>query len=76
VSVRDLTLHRHSRVVDGVRVRAHGRTFRCRLAGDLGSGRHEAARVQLEQSAERTAPGQLACLYAADVLVGHGTITR
>jgi tRNA-uridine 2-sulfurtransferase len=76
LAVRDLTLHRHARVVDGVRVRAHGRTFRCRLTDDLGSGRHKAARVQLEQAAERTAPGQLACLYAADVLVGHGTISR
>jgi tRNA U34 2-thiouridine synthase MnmA/TrmU len=23
---------------------------------------------------ERTAPGQVACLYAGDVIVGHGTI--
>jgi tRNA-specific 2-thiouridylase len=75
VAVCDLTLHRHARSVDGLRLRAHGRTHRCRLAGDLGAGRHESAHVQLEEPAERTAPGQLACLYAADVVVGHGTIT-
>jgi tRNA U34 2-thiouridine synthase MnmA/TrmU len=28
----------------------------------------------LRAPAERTAPGQLACLYAGDVVVGHGTI--
>jgi tRNA-uridine 2-sulfurtransferase len=75
VAVRDLMLHRHARCVDGMRLRAHGRTLRCRLAGDLGAGRHGSARVQLAEPAERTAPGQLACLYAADVVVGYGTIT-
>jgi tRNA U34 2-thiouridine synthase MnmA/TrmU len=25
---------------------------------------------------ERTAPGQVACLYAGEVIVGHGTIVR
>jgi tRNA-specific 2-thiouridylase len=76
MAVLDVTLHRHARFVDGVRVRAHGRTLRCRVSDNLGAGRHERARVQLEQPAERTAPGQLACLYAADVLIGHGTIAR
>jgi tRNA U34 2-thiouridine synthase MnmA/TrmU len=31
--------------------------------------------VRLDEPAERTAPGQFACLYSGDVIVGHGTIT-
>jgi tRNA-uridine 2-sulfurtransferase len=76
VAVCDLTLHRPAQAVNGVRVRAHGRTLKCRLTGALGAGRYQQARVQLEHPTERTAPGQLACLYADDLLVGHGTITR
>jgi tRNA-specific 2-thiouridylase len=74
VSVREVTLHRDGRCVDGVRVRAHGRRFACRLAEELGAGRHALVGVELHESAERTAPGQLACLYAGDLVVGHGTI--
>ena len=31
-------------------------------------------RLELEQPVERTAPGQIACMYAGDVVVGYGTI--
>jgi tRNA U34 2-thiouridine synthase MnmA/TrmU len=31
-------------------------------------------RVALEGPAERTAPGQHACLYSGELVVGHGTI--
>jgi tRNA-specific 2-thiouridylase len=74
VTVRDLTLHRDAGCVDGVRLRAHGRTHRCRLSPDLPAGRHSDAHVELERPAERTAPGQLACLYAEDLVVGHATV--
>jgi tRNA U34 2-thiouridine synthase MnmA/TrmU len=30
--------------------------------------------IELDEPAERTAPGQIACLYAGDVVVGHGTV--
>jgi tRNA-specific 2-thiouridylase len=72
--VRDVILHRAGRIVDGVRVRAHGRTFACRLDGDLDAGRHALVDVELEQDLERTAPGQIACLYAGEMVVGYGTI--
>ena len=75
VPVREATLHRDGSCVDGLRVRAHGRRFACRLAGDPGAGRHQHLAIELHEPAERTAPGQLACLYAGDVVVGHGTIT-
>jgi len=55
-------------------VRAHGRKFACRLARELSAGRHELAGIELSEPAERTAPGQLACLYAGDVVVGYATI--
>lgn len=72
--VRDVTLHRDGGCVDGVRVRAHGRRFGCRLAGEPGAGRHALVAVALDEAAERTAPGQIACLYAGDLVVGNGTI--
>jgi len=74
VSVREATLHRNARCVDGVRVRAHGRRFACRLVGDLPAGRHAHVAVELDEPTERTAPGQIACLYAGDVVVGYGTV--
>jgi len=74
LAVRAVTLHRPAGAVDGVRVRAHGRRLACRVEGALAPGRHERVAVTLEERAERTAPGQIACLYAGDVVVGHGTI--
>jgi tRNA-specific 2-thiouridylase len=74
VTVREVTLHQDARRVDGMRLRAHGRTHPCRVAQELGAGRHAGARVELAQPTERTAPGQLACFYAGDVVVGHATV--
>ncbi len=74
VPVREVMLHRSGDSVDGVRVRSHGRRFACRLTQDLGPGRHVRASIELEKPAERTAPGQLACLYAGELVVGYGTI--
>jgi tRNA-specific 2-thiouridylase len=75
VRVREVTLHRDGGCVDGVKVRSRGRRLECRLAGEAGAGRHEHLSVELKEPAERTAPGQFACLYAGDVIVGHGTVT-
>jgi tRNA-uridine 2-sulfurtransferase len=74
MAVRDATLHRDAGCVDGMRVRSHGRRFACQLPGGLGAGRHARVSVELREPAERTAPGQLACMYAGDVVVGYGTI--
>jgi tRNA-specific 2-thiouridylase len=74
MSVRELTLHRGGACVDRVRVRAHGRRLACRLPRGLPAGRHPGALIELDEPAERTAPGQIACLYAGDVVVGYGTV--
>jgi len=74
VHLRDLTLRRRGGLVDGVRLRAHGRMLPCRLRADLPPGGHPRAAVRLDQPAERTAPGQLACMYAGDLIVGHATV--
>jgi tRNA-uridine 2-sulfurtransferase len=74
LTVRELTLREEGARVDGVRVRSHGRVFACRLEDGLASGAHAHARIALEEPAERTAPGQIACLYDGDLVVGHGTI--
>ena len=75
VDVRELVLHREGGRVDGVRVRSHGRRLGARLQQDLAPGHHARARIELTEASARAASGQLACLYAGDVLVGHGTIT-
>jgi tRNA-specific 2-thiouridylase len=74
INVSDLVLHRDGPEVDAVRVRAHGRRFPCRVEGKLPAGRHARAGLRLAEPVERTAPGQLACLYSGDLVVGHGTI--
>ena len=74
IALREMTLHRPGEAVDAVRIRAHGRRFACRLPAGLGAGHHPSAAVELLQAAERTAPGQLACLYAGELVVGHATI--
>jgi tRNA-specific 2-thiouridylase len=74
VRVRDATLHRDGGRVDAIKVRYRGARLGCRLAAPAASGEHQAIAVTLLEPAERTAPGQIACLYDGDLIVGHGTI--
>ncbi len=74
VSVRDVTLHRDAAEVDAVKVRYRGRRMPCRVEDSPRRGAHQRVRVRMLEPIERTAPGQIACLYAGDVIVGHGTI--
>jgi tRNA-specific 2-thiouridylase len=71
VSVREVTLHSHARDVDAVKVRYRGRRMPCRIDEQLPAGAHERVVVRMLEPIERTAPGQVACLYAGDVIVGH-----
>jgi tRNA-uridine 2-sulfurtransferase len=74
VSVRDVTLHRRASRVDAVKLRYRGRRIACRLAEELAPGRHDRVEALLVQATERTAAGQVACFYAGETIVGHGTI--
>jgi tRNA-specific 2-thiouridylase len=74
VCIRDVTLHRDGTRVDGVKVRYRGRRMPCRVEGSPPAGTHEHVEVRMVEQIERTAPGQIACLYAGDTIVGHGTI--
>ena len=75
VAVRDVTLRRAGAVVDHVKVRSRGRRVPCRLTRPAGPGCHPCIEVELGEPIERTAPGQLACLFAGELIVGYGTIT-
>ncbi len=74
IAVRDVTLRRAGTRVDAIKIRSRGRRHPCRLPADPGAGRHTRVEVQLGETIERTAPGQVACLYAGDVILGYGTI--
>jgi tRNA-specific 2-thiouridylase len=74
VRVRDVTLHCDGARVDGVKVRYRGARMPCSVEGSPPAGTHERVEVRMVDQIERTAPGQIACLYAGDVIVGHGTI--
>ncbi len=74
VSVRDVTLHREGACVDGVKVRYRGGRMPCRVEGEPCAGGHARVELALLNPIGRTAPGQLACLYSGDTIVGHGTI--
>ena len=72
--VRDVTLHRDGACVDAVKVRYRGRRVPCRIDGSTAAGAHARVDVLTDDPHERTAPGQLACLYAGERVVGYGTI--
>ncbi len=78
LTVRDVTLHRPGARVDAVKIRSRGRRHPCRLrtrpGGEIGCGRHPAVELALSEPIERTAPGQMACLYAGEVILGYGTL--
>jgi tRNA-uridine 2-sulfurtransferase len=74
IAVRAVTLHRPGVVVDHVKVRSRGRRVPCRVLAAPQAGHHPSVELELEQPLERTAAGQIACLYAGELIVGYGTI--
>jgi len=74
--IEDVTLHRPGALVDAVKVRSRGARMACAVPGEPPPGRHRRLAVALAEPAERTAPGQVACLYADDTIVGYGTVAR
>jgi tRNA-specific 2-thiouridylase len=76
VPIEDVMLRRDAPAVDAVKLRSRGARVPARLPADLAAGRHPAAVVEFDDAVERTAPGQVVCLYAGDLVVGHGTVAR
>jgi tRNA-uridine 2-sulfurtransferase len=70
VRLEDTTLHRPAAEVETVRLRYHAQPLACRVhVQDDGT-----IELELDQSANGVAPGQLACLMRQDRVVGEGTI--
>jgi tRNA-uridine 2-sulfurtransferase len=76
IGVERVTLHRNGANIDAVKIRSRGRRLPCQLPRDVADGSHERLTVRLLEPLERTAPGQLACLYEGDLIVGYGTISE
>jgi tRNA-specific 2-thiouridylase len=78
VPIEQVTLRRPAASIDAVKLRSRGERLRCRVhdARPSSAGRRGRLLVELAEPAERTAPGQLACLYAGELVVGHGTVAR
>jgi tRNA-specific 2-thiouridylase len=70
VAVRGAMLHRPGEDVDSVRLRYRSKPLPCTVAEE-GRGR---LTLHLGEPCDGAAPGQTACLYAGDVVVGYGTI--
>jgi tRNA-uridine 2-sulfurtransferase len=70
VPLENTTLHRPPQEVETVRLRYHAKPLACRVqVQDDGS-----IELELDESANGVAPGQLACLMRQDRVVGEGTI--
>jgi tRNA-specific 2-thiouridylase len=70
VQVRGARLHRPAAEVDAVRLRYRSRPLPCTVEPGAG-GR---VTLHLDEPVDGAAPGQTACFYAGDVVVGSGTI--
>jgi tRNA-uridine 2-sulfurtransferase len=76
VQIRAARLHRAGARVDSVKLRYRQRPLRARLVGHAEAGRHRSLAIELQDSADSAAPGQLACLMDGELVVGWGTIDQ
>jgi tRNA-specific 2-thiouridylase len=74
VAIRAARLHRAGARVDRVKLRYRQAPVGARLSGEPAAGRHPRLSIELADSIEGAAPGQLACLLDGDLVVGWGTI--
>ena len=74
MSIRGVRLHRAGTRVNRVKLRYRQRPLRGHLVGSPAEGRHRALALQLDDTVDGAAPGQLACLMDGDLVVGWGTI--
>ena len=69
VSIRAARLHRDGNRVNSVKLRYRQRPLRGRLVGSAAEGRHHALSLQLDETVDGAAPGELACLMDGDLVV-------
>jgi tRNA-specific 2-thiouridylase len=74
LSVRDVVLYRDAADVDAVKLRYRSEPVACRVTAPLKSGRYPRIGLILTETFHAAAPGQVACLLAGDLVVGHGLI--
>ncbi len=73
VRLRSARLHRGSERAGSVRLRYHARAIPCRVSA-AEAGEHAELELELSEPAYGVAPGQTACLYDGDLVVGRATI--
>jgi tRNA-specific 2-thiouridylase len=73
VRLRGVRLHRDSGRAESVRLRYHAHSIPCRVSA-AGPGDHDELELELSEPAYGVAPGQTACLYDGDLIVGRATI--
>ena len=74
IAVRGARLHRRGSRVNQVKLRYRSRPLRATLAGEPAAGRHRTLSIDLGDTVDGAAPGQLACLMDGELVVGWGTI--
>jgi tRNA-specific 2-thiouridylase len=72
--VRDAVLYRPAAEVDAVKLRYRAEPVPCEVAGARQSGEYPRIGLMLTDPFLAAAPGQVACLLAGDLVVGHGLI--
>lgn len=73
VRLRSARLHRDSGRAVSVRLRYHAHAIPCRVQ-PAGPGEHAELELELAEPAYGVAPGQTACLYDGDLVIGRATI--
>ena len=76
VALRGVRLRREGARVSRVKLRYRSAPLLGRVVENLDSGNHPVATIELQESVDSAAPGQLACLMDGDLVVGWGTIRR
>ncbi len=76
VALRGVRLHRPGHQVDRVKLRYRSRPLEAKLLGDAQAGSHARLELELAETADVAAPGQLACLMDGERVIGWGTIAR
>jgi tRNA-specific 2-thiouridylase len=74
LTLRDVELYRDASRVDRVKLRYRSEPVPCAVTTALRSGKYPRIELMLTESFLAAAPGQVACLLAGDLVVGHGLI--